>query len=184
MYASDRTIPMEEEPSGSKRKREVFPHQLPEDIINVAQGISNEMVDNFWWMRRGSKNIKISTMTSLVLSDSSQLTADDFERSPDQIMYSYFEPYDLQIHHPFGLYALSTNYSNGLGIGKVELEEVNPHLRRGRVENHLGKPTPSSPDRDSNLDLPVLSSRAQHDKRVCQLRHRGGSYLRDTDYIR
>nr|CAD7577547.1 unnamed protein product [Timema californicum] len=46
--------------------------------------------------------------------------------------------------------------------GKVELEEVNPHLRGGRVENHLGK---TSPDRDSNLDLPVLSSRAQHDKR-------------------
>nr|CAD7423556.1 unnamed protein product [Timema monikensis] len=33
---------------------------------------------------------------------------------------------------------------------------------------------PISPDRDSNLDLPVLSSRAQHDKRVSQLRHRGG----------
>nr|CAD7401724.1 unnamed protein product [Timema cristinae] len=48
----------------------------------------------------------------------------------------------------------------------VELEEVNPHLRVGRVENHLGKASPSSPDRDSNLDLPVLSSRAQHDKRV------------------
>nr|CAD7428789.1 unnamed protein product [Timema monikensis] len=52
------------------------------------------------------------------------------------------------------------------GIGKVELEEVNLNLRGGRVENHLGKTTPSSPDRDSNLDLPVLSSRAQHDKRV------------------
>nr|CAD7428893.1 unnamed protein product [Timema monikensis] len=52
--------------------------------------------------------------------------------------------------------------------------EVNPHLRGGRVENHLGKTTPSSPDRDSNLDLPVLSSRAQHDKRVSQLRLRGG----------
>nr|CAD7414861.1 unnamed protein product [Timema poppensis] len=50
-------------------------------------------------------------------------------------------------------------------IGKVELEEVNPHLRGGRVENHLGKTAHSSPDRDSNLDLPVLSSRAQHDKR-------------------
>nr|CAD7405624.1 unnamed protein product [Timema poppensis] len=50
------------------------------------------------------------------------------------------------------------------GIEKVELEEVNPHLRGGRVENHFGKTTPSSPDRDSNLDLPVLSSRAaQHD---------------------
>nr|CAD7394014.1 unnamed protein product [Timema cristinae] len=52
------------------------------------------------------------------------------------------------------------------GIGKVELEVVNPHLRGGRVENHEGKTTPSSPDRDSNLDLPVLSSRAQHDRRV------------------
>nr|CAD7429118.1 unnamed protein product [Timema monikensis] len=58
-------------------------------------------------------------------------------------------------------------------VSKVELEEVNPHLRRGRVENNLGKTTPSSPDRDSNLDLPVLSSRAQHVKRVSQLRHRG-----------
>nr|CAD7402788.1 unnamed protein product [Timema cristinae] len=56
-----------------------------------------------------------------------------------------------------------------LGIGKVELEEVNPHLRGGRVENHLGKTTPSSRDRDSNLDLPVLSSRAQHDKREIPL---------------
>nr|CAD7258350.1 unnamed protein product [Timema shepardi] len=67
------------------------------------------------------------------------------------------------------------NYATEAGIGKVELEEVNPHLRGGRVENHLGKTTPSSPDRDSNLDLPVLSSRAQHDMRVSQLRHRGGS---------
>nr|CAD7570251.1 unnamed protein product [Timema californicum] len=50
-------------------------------------------------------------------------------------------------------------------VEAVELEEVNPHLRGGRVENHLGKTTPSSPDRDSNLDLPVLGGRAQHDKR-------------------
>nr|CAD7567584.1 unnamed protein product [Timema californicum] len=51
-------------------------------------------------------------------------------------------------------------------IGKIELEEVDPHLRGGRVENYLGNTTPSSPDRDSNLDLSVLSSRAQHDKRA------------------
>nr|CAD7567498.1 unnamed protein product [Timema californicum] len=43
---------------------------------------------------------------------------------------------------------------------------MNPHLRGRRVENHLGKTSPSSPDRDSNLDLPVLNSRAQHDKRT------------------
>nr|CAD7573737.1 unnamed protein product [Timema californicum] len=53
-----------------------------------------------------------------------------------------------------------------LEVEKVVLEEVNPNLRERRVENHLGKTTPSSPDRDSNLDLPVLSSRAQHDKRI------------------
>nr|CAD7396643.1 unnamed protein product [Timema poppensis] len=39
---------------------------------------------------------------------------------------------------------------------QVELEEVNQHLCGGRVENHLGKKK-SSPDRDSNLDLPVLT---------------------------
>nr|CAD7396714.1 unnamed protein product [Timema cristinae] len=54
----------------------------------------------------------------------------------------------------------------GVASDEVELEEVNPHLRGGRVDNHLGKTIPSSPDRDSNLDLPVLSSRAQHDKRI------------------
>nr|CAD7405703.1 unnamed protein product [Timema poppensis] len=61
-----------------------------------------------------------------------------------------------------------------ISVGKVELEEVNPHLRGGSVENHLGKATLNSPDRDSNLGLPVISGRAQHDKRVSQLRHRGG----------
>nr|CAD7449201.1 unnamed protein product [Timema bartmani] len=43
----------------------------------------------------------------------------------------------------------------------MNLEEGNPHLCGGRVENHSGKTTPSSPDRDSNLDLPFLSSLAQ-----------------------
>nr|CAD7423641.1 unnamed protein product [Timema monikensis] len=69
------------------------------------------------------------------------------------------------------------------GIGKVELEEVNPHLHGGRVENHLGKTTPSSPDRDSNLDLHVISSRAQHDKHFSQLRHRGGTDI-DRETVR
>nr|CAD7399692.1 unnamed protein product [Timema cristinae] len=45
------------------------------------------------------------------------------------------------------------SWTQAARIGKVELEEVNPDLRGGRVENHLGKTTPSSPDRDSNLDL-------------------------------
>nr|CAD7586244.1 unnamed protein product [Timema genevievae] len=44
-------------------------------------------------------------------------------------------------------------------------EEVNPLCVKG-VENHLGKPTPSSPDRDSNLDLPILGNLAQHETSV------------------
>nr|CAD7590207.1 unnamed protein product [Timema genevievae] len=30
----------------------------------------------------------------------------------------------------------------------LNIEEVSPHLRGGRVENHLGKTTPNSPNRD------------------------------------
>nr|CAD7401846.1 unnamed protein product [Timema cristinae] len=76
---------------------------------------------------------------------------------------------------PVRVIRLSTNYANGLGNGKVELKEVNQHFRGGRVENHLGKTIPSSPDRDSNLDLPVLSSRAQHVKRFYTAKTMGNS---------
>nr|CAD7420199.1 unnamed protein product [Timema poppensis] len=63
-----------------------------------------------------------------------------------------------------GLYLRVPQLQGLLQYLLVELEEVNPHLRGGRVENHIGKTTPSSPDRDLNLDLPVLSSRAQHEE--------------------
>nr|CAD7257251.1 unnamed protein product [Timema shepardi] len=45
----------------------------------------------------------------------------------------------------------------------LNLEEVNLYLRGWRVENHLGKTGPSSPERDSNLDLPVLGSLTQQE---------------------
>nr|CAD7600964.1 unnamed protein product [Timema genevievae] len=48
-------------------------------------------------------------------------------------------------------------------VSTIMFEDVNPHLRVGGVENHLGKTTPSSPDRDSNLDLHILGSLAQHE---------------------
>nr|CAD7573010.1 unnamed protein product [Timema californicum] len=48
-------------------------------------------------------------------------------------------------------------------VVQSNLEEVNPHLGGGRAENHSRKTSSSSPDRDSNLDLPVLGSRAQHE---------------------
>nr|CAD7394639.1 unnamed protein product [Timema cristinae] len=54
-------------------------------------------------------------------------------------------------------------------LANYATEEVNPHLRGGRVENHLGNPPASSPNRDSNLDLSVLSSRAQHKRDLVKL---------------
>nr|CAD7432002.1 unnamed protein product [Timema monikensis] len=42
--------------------------------------------------------VNISPMTSLVLTDSSQLTSDNFKKLPDQITYPYSEPDDLQKH--------------------------------------------------------------------------------------
>ncbi|CAG2062482.1 unnamed protein product, partial [Timema podura] len=39
---------------------------------------------------------RLVILTYVVLSDSSQLTSDGFEKLPDQIMYPYAEPYDLQ----------------------------------------------------------------------------------------
>nr|CAD7453543.1 unnamed protein product [Timema tahoe] len=51
----------------------------------------------------------------------------------------------------------------GLESGRLNIDEVNSHLRGGRVENHLGKTTSSLPERDSNLDLPVVGILALHE---------------------
>nr|CAD7453407.1 unnamed protein product [Timema tahoe] len=59
-------------------------------------------------------------------------------------------------------------WHRGKELRRLNLEEVNVHLREGRVENHLGTtpPPPSSSNQDSNLDLPVLGSLAQHETSV------------------
>nr|CAD7201328.1 unnamed protein product [Timema douglasi] len=75
---------------------------------------------------------------------------------------------------------LNPNTTGGMGmwnqarIGKVELEEVNPHLRGGKVESHLGKTTPVHPTKIRTSISLSSAVELQHDKRVRQLRHRGG----------
>nr|CAD7444035.1 unnamed protein product [Timema bartmani] len=50
------------------------------------------------------------------------------------------------------------------GDTKKKMLEVNPHLRGGKVGDHIGNPTPPrSLDRDSNIDLSFLDSLAQHE---------------------
>nr|CAD7394577.1 unnamed protein product [Timema cristinae] len=65
--------------------------------------------------------------------------------------------------------AVELTTTSALANYATEAVEVNPHLRGRRLETNSGKPAPSSPDRDSNLDLPVLGSLTQHD--TCALRH-------------
>nr|CAD7454965.1 unnamed protein product [Timema tahoe] len=48
--------------------------------------------------------------------------------------------------------------------GEIEAKEVYPHLCGGRVENHFGKTTLGTPDRDSNFDLSVVGSLVQHER--------------------
>nr|CAD7398562.1 unnamed protein product [Timema cristinae] len=64
---------------------------------------------------------------------------------------------------PIRIIRLRTNYANGLGIGKVEFRGCEPSFAGREGGNLLGEDTSSSPHQDSNLDLPVLDSLAQHD---------------------
>ncbi|CAG2053215.1 unnamed protein product [Timema podura] len=57
---------------------------------------------------------------------------------------------------------LDSTFTNGMR--KVEFRvSVPPYLHRGRVEKHLIKTCLSTPDRDSNPDLPVISSLVHHE---------------------
>nr|CAD7453262.1 unnamed protein product [Timema tahoe] len=64
---------------------------------------------------------------------------------------------------PVRVIRLSTNYANGLGFGKVEFTSELAFAWRESGKPFRGIPPPSSPERDSNLDLPILSILAQHE---------------------
>nr|CAD7590978.1 unnamed protein product [Timema genevievae] len=49
------------------------------------------------------------------------------------------------------------------GLGRLYLEDVHPHLHGGRLENHFGKTTVRTPDKESNIERPVIGSLAQHE---------------------
>nr|CAD7439916.1 unnamed protein product [Timema bartmani] len=113
-------------------------------------------------------------MASLVLTDSAQLTADGFEKLQDQIIRKEVRKFawneragnGYEISPPARIRTL-TSPSPTIQTRRTQfceqlsLKELNQHLRGGRVENHLGKTSPSSSDRDLNLNLPIQGSLAQ-----------------------
>ncbi|CAG2062345.1 unnamed protein product, partial [Timema podura] len=115
--------------------------------------------------------------------DSVRVTKHDFELLYDAVKEHHLSegvPFTADVAHPdlvptlrpYQIQAVKWMLMKERRLETEKQEEVNPNLRGGRVENHLGKTTPSSPDQDSNLDLPDLGGLAQHDWRVSQLRHR------------
>nr|CAD7265358.1 unnamed protein product [Timema shepardi] len=77
-------------------------------------------------------------MASLVLIDSSQLRADGFEKIPDQIIYPYAEPYDLQKHRSsFNTTSALANYATEADVNECQ---VNSHncLPTQRCDNTIG----------------------------------------------
>nr|CAD7412048.1 unnamed protein product [Timema cristinae] len=72
------------------------------------------------------------------------------------------QPYPVTVHKPYPVHVPQPitvhkpvfigHHEGGFG------EEVYQHSRGGRVKKHLGKTTLSTPDRDSNPDLPVTGS--------------------------
>nr|CAD7610859.1 unnamed protein product [Timema genevievae] len=48
--------------------------------------------------------------------------------------------------------------TSATGLGSLYSDEVYLHLRGGRMENLIGKPTFSTPDQESNLGLPFIGS--------------------------
>nr|CAD7442634.1 unnamed protein product [Timema bartmani] len=87
-------------PAGSILNRpQGIDRHLPKVTSADHQVLLNTFVEPFEAFSSHAEDIVdvyTSVLASVVLTDSSQLTFDDFEKLPDQIMYPYAEPYDLQ----------------------------------------------------------------------------------------
>nr|CAD7591230.1 unnamed protein product [Timema genevievae] len=99
-------------------------------------------------------------MASLVLTDNSQLTADGFEKLPDQIMYPYAEPFDL---------LKTCELTSGSPLAKVKMGwrsaslRQHPGRRQASLEMQLGDSStspkggaetePPTPPRKSNWEV-------------------------------
>nr|CAD7198759.1 unnamed protein product [Timema douglasi] len=114
--------------------------------------IAKEVDDNYNQSRGIPGTMASTTMTTLPPppppGDKSAMLLMD--HGVDIKLDDYQEPYQALKYAPYYSYStvimemrdmLNKCSAAQSGIGKVELEEVNPHLRGGRVENHLGEKT-------------------------------------------
>nr|CAD7395247.1 unnamed protein product [Timema poppensis] len=137
--------------------KKAFPDNSNEDESDEENG--DEAFDKAWAEKIAKKKNKIK----MRMENEAYLTEETLSQQEDSTAITMTSVLTTLEPNKAGVPSSKRNQ----GLGKVELEEVNPHLRGGRVENHLGKTTLSSPDQDSNLGLPVLSSRASTRQAQC-----------------
>nr|CAD7568246.1 unnamed protein product [Timema californicum] len=111
----------------------------------------------------GAASCYSSPMTYLVLTDSSQLRADGFEKLPDQIMYPCAEPYDLEKHLANALVVLSSTDEDGeikvrISVGRSHVPGASQLARQSRAERVF------SPDSQSHQPPPEQEEDVFHQK--------------------
>nr|CAD7596950.1 unnamed protein product [Timema genevievae] len=89
--------------------------------------------------------------------------SDECDKAADCFKTALLVKSDHHVLLPVRVVHLSTNYTNVLGIGKVEFRGSEPAFAWRESGKPFRNPTPSSPNQDSNLDLPILGGLAQHD---------------------
>nr|CAD7260659.1 unnamed protein product [Timema shepardi] len=100
-------------------------HRLQGKLFNTVEIAPGEIIT--------SRPVALSTLDQLAGSFNLSHTLSLDEGSVGEVSIQV----DLFTHPGTGEHKVTVK-----GIGKVELEEVNPHLRGGRVENHLETHTP------------------------------------------
>nr|CAD7603617.1 unnamed protein product [Timema genevievae] len=116
------------------------------------------------WYNYQCKNYKTRLPTSVVLTDSSQLTSDGFEKLPDQIMYPYAEPYDLQKNMSL---AVVTSDSQNLESDDYVPETDSSYSEAERVH----KPMRHHQQRKESERLQFRKSRLLAEKIIAVLTH-------------
>nr|CAD7610196.1 unnamed protein product [Timema genevievae] len=99
-----------------------------------------EISDLVNWTPSGDPESSYSRTPGQLLSLTSHLTFRGYVHS--QLKHAEFSGKKIETRKRWRLqvFYLYNFYSNNTKeLGRLNLEEVNPHLRGGRVENHLGK---------------------------------------------
>nr|CAD7437885.1 unnamed protein product [Timema bartmani] len=122
---------------------DVIARRLRLSFLNVQAahealpGIIEVMSEELNWSNDEKKEKYNSPMASLVLTESSQPTADGFEKLPDQIMYPYTEPNDLQKHAQFQQASEFLQNEMGQTVNRASRDKIPINLTKDEIQSYI-----------------------------------------------